>query len=473
MKKIALVSCYFKHNYGSMLQAYALQQKLLMNNIPCENINISKLKDFDKGKKKYYKQQITNFKFIKTKIGMVKTKLRIKLIPDKLSNNIKLRDMKFDLFEKENFYLSRKYNTYEELKNMAAERYSDFIVGSDQLWLPVNVVADFYTLNFVPDNINKVSYSTSFGISNIPNRYLGLYKKFLTRIDKLSVREQSGVELIKDKFNITAKLVCDPTMLLTKDEWLSKINLNRRYKEKYIFCYFLGKNKKNREMVKRLANTLGYKIVSINHCDEIDKYADKFADYTPYDVDPFDWVNLLYNSELVCTDSFHGTVFSIINNKNFFVFNRHNDNNKMSTNSRIISILNLFNLQNHLINNYDNINELLKIKTDFNKINQTLDQFRDESINFLLSSLTYSKENITKIDSLPKYQCTGCNACQESCPTKAITMTSDSEGFSYPKINQSLCVNCKKCANVCPIITPRKKTNEIQKTYLIQSKDVE
>lgn len=83
----------------------------------------------------------------------------------------------------------------------------------------------------------------------------------------------------------------------------------------------------------------GCKIVSLNNCEERDKYGDKFADYAPYDINPFDWINLINNAEYICTDSFHGTVFSILNNKNFFTFNRYDSKNKMSTNSRISTLL--------------------------------------------------------------------------------------------------------------------------------------
>ena len=140
-------------------------------------------------------------------------------------------------------------------------------------------------------------------------------------------------------------LACDPTLLLTKEEW-QKIAV----KDKYILCYFLGKSIEHRKFAEKLKQKTGYKIVSLNHADEYVKYSDIFADETPYDIGPRQWINLIENAEYVCTDSFHGTIFSLINNKNFFTFERYNSkNSKISTNSRIYSLLETVQLKERLI----------------------------------------------------------------------------------------------------------------------------
>lgn len=387
MKKVGIVSCYFKNNYGSMLQAYASQKVLEDNNIPNETINISELSDFSKGKKKYYLSQITNFKFIKAKLGMIKLKLRSR-INKKLKRNFSIRNRKFEEF-KRNFNLTKSFHNYKELNEYSSKRYSDVIVGSDQLWLPVNVVSDYYTLNWVPNEINKISYATSFGISSIPKKYNEIYSKFLKRINHISVRENNAVKLVKDVSECDARLVCDPTLLLTKDEWMDIQEEKPILNEKYIFCYFLGNNIEHRKFVERLKEKTGYKIVSINHCDEYVKYSDKFADIIPYDVGPSEFVNYIRNAEYVCTDSFHGTVFSIINNTKFFTFERFNKKSKMSTNSRVHSLLEIVDLKNRLISGNENAEELMKEKIDFNKVNKKLENFRNESKEWLLKSITW------------------------------------------------------------------------------------
>lgn len=384
-KKVGIVSCYFKHNYGSMLQAYATQKVLDNMEIPNETINIDENIDFANGKKKYYMSQITNIPFIKSKLGMVKLKLD-KKINKNLGNNIQIRDNKYKEFEK-NFKLTKPYKTYKELSAQCAN-YSDVIVGSDQLWLPVNVVADYYTLNWVPDNVNKVSYATSFGVSTVPDKYKNDYKKFLNRINCLSTREEAGIKLVEQLSDNKATLVCDPTLLLNKEEWMDIQKEEPIIKEKYILCYFLGKNIEHRKFAERLKEKTGCKIVSLNHADEYVKYSDKFCDYAPYDIGPAEWINLIRNAEYVCTDSFHGTVFSLINNTKFFTFERYsNKNSKVSTNSRIYSLLGIVDLKERILSGTENVDDVIKMQINFDNVNEKLDKFRESSKRFLKNSI--------------------------------------------------------------------------------------
>lgn len=115
------------------------------------------------------------------------------------------------------------------------------------------------------------------------------------------------------------KVVCDPTILLTKEEWEQEAVPEKIIPDKYILCYFLGSNIEHRKFAERLKEKTGYKIVSLNYADEYVKYSDTFADITPYDIGPREWINLIKNAEYVCTDSFHGTVFSLLFNKNFLI----------------------------------------------------------------------------------------------------------------------------------------------------------
>ena len=467
MKKVGIVSCYFKDNYGSMLQAYATKKILDKNEIPNETINIKYNKDFKNGKRKYYLSQITNFKFIKNKLGMVKLKIDKKL-NKQLGKNIAIRTQKNKEFRKE-FNLSRSNNTFKDLTNQAKELYSDVIVGSDQLWLPVNVVADYYTLNWVPDEINKISYSTSFGFSSIPNKYVELYRNFLNRINYLSTREESGVQIIKDIVARDAKLVCDPTILLTKDEWHEESSKERKYDEKYILCYFLGNNIEHRKFAERLRKKTGYKIVSLNHADEYVKYSDEFCDYAPFDIGPREWISLIENAEYVCTDSFHGTVFSILFNKMFFDFRRHNNKSKVSTNSRIDSLLDVAGISKEriLVGNED-IDKVLTYKIDYNKVNENINKFREDSQKWLFDSISWKASDVKHIEVDIKEECCGCTACKNICPVNAIEMKEDKDGFLYPIVNEEKCIKCELCKKVCPVLNIKNETKE-QHAYIFQN----
>ncbi len=471
-KKVGIVSCYFKNNYGSMLQAYATKKVLDNNNIENETIAIENNSDFSKGKKKYYLSQITNFKFIKGKLGMVKLKVDKKLNKE-LGKNITTRTRKYKEFKKE-YNLSMPYATYEQLGKLASEKYSDVIVGSDQLWLPVNVVADYYTLNWVPDEINKISYATSFGFSSVPKKYYEKYSSFLKRINHLSTREQSGVKIIKDVANLDAKLVCDPTLLLTKEEWEKEASSGRKYEEKYILCYFLGTNIEHRKFAERLREETGYKIVSLNHADEYVPYSDKFCDYAPYDIGPREWINLVANAEYVLTDSFHGTVFSLIFNKNFFNFRRYKATSKISTNSRLDSLLNVAGVsKERILTGDEDVKKVLEYTIDYDKVNQNLSNFREDSKKWLLNSLTYKIEEKKTIEITDKENCAGCTACKAICPKDAISMKEDNEGFLYPEIDKEKCTNCGLCKKICPIANPVKEDKKEQKAYLVNNKNEE
>ena len=407
MKKVGIVSCYFKDNYGSMLQAYATKKILDKNEIPNETINIKYNKDFKNGKRKYYLSQITNFKFIKNKLGMVKLKIDKKL-NKQLGKNIAIRTQKYKEFRKE-FNLSRSNNTFKDLTNQAKELYSDVIVGSDQLWLPVNVVADYYTLNWVPDEINKISYSTSFGFSSIPNKYVELYRNFL------------------------------------------------------------GNNIDHRKFAERLRKKTGYKIVSLNHADEYVKYSDEFCDYAPFDIGPREWISLIENAEYVCTDSFHGTVFSILFNKMFFDFRRHNNKSKVSTNSRIDSLLDVAGISKEriLVGNED-IDKVLTYKIDYNKVDENINKFREDSQKWLFDSISWKASDVKHIEVDIKEECCGCTACKNICPVNAIEMKEDKEGFLYPIVNEEKCIKCELCKKVCPVLNIKNETKE-QHAYIFQN----
>ena len=473
MKKVGIVSCYFKNNYGSMLQAYATKKILDNNNIPNETINIDNNIDFKKGKRKYYASQLFNFKFIKSKFGIIKLKLDKKIVKN-LGKNISIRDSKYKEFRKE-FNLSISCPDYKSLSEMADAKYSDVIVGSDQLWLPVNVVSDYYTLNWVSDNINKISYATSFGISKIPDKYTDEYKKFLSRINYLSVREESGKKIC-DEYGISSKVVCDPTILLTKEEWEQEAIQERIISDKYILCYFLGSNIEHRKFAEKLKEKTGYKIVSLNHADEYVKYSDTFADITPYDIGPREWINLIKNAEYVCTDSFHGTVFSLLFNRTFFDFRRYSESNKMSTNSRIDSLLDLAGVdKDRILTGNEDVDTVIKYKINYNKVNKNIDKIRQESKKWLLSSITYkaeeTKDKFVKIEE--KDLCCGCTACYSVCPKNAIKMVRDNEGFLYPKVDKEKCINCGMCKKVCPILNKAKLNEFKPKAYLFQNSNEE
>lgn len=388
MKKVGIVSCYFQHNYGSMLQAYATQMALDKLEYENETINISGFNtEIKVAKLKYFAKASLTSDILLSKIGMAKNVLIKKFYRNDYSKLSKVRSQKFDAFSYNNFRLSKKYNSKAQLGLECSDNYSSVLVGSDQLWLPGNIAADYYTLNFVPKSVNSIAYSTSFGQSTLPKDSEKKAKVFLKKIKHIGVREESGQKLVKEIANRDVPVVCDPTLLFTGDEWMKIQKTDPIIEGKYIFCYFLGNNPPHREFAKNLKLATGCKIVALVHLDEFVKSDENYADETPYDIDPADFLNLIRNAEYVCTDSFHCTVFSILYKKTFFTFRRYNRNTKQSTNSRLDTLFNMSGITGRLLTGEENISECLKLNTDFESVFEKLDIIRKTSYKYLITAL--------------------------------------------------------------------------------------
>lgn len=392
MKKTAIVSCYFIHNYGSMLQAYATQKLLDKLNIENETINVSGfLGEFRKAQYSYILKSGINSDIFRDRLGKAKNILIKKFLRNDYTSNIKQRDIKFDDFAESIIRKSQVYVSLEDLANKCSDNYGAVLIGSDQLWLPANIAADYYTLNFVPDEMNSVAYATSFGVSTLPGDAAEMARRFLPRIKHISVREHAGQKLIKELTGRTVPVVCDPTLLFTGEEWMEIQQKNRIIEEPYIFCYFIGSTQIHRDFVRRLKKETGLKIVALTHVDHYMKCDEGYADYTPYDIGPSEFLNLIRNASYVCTDSFHSTVFSILYKKEFFEFKRYTQNTKQSTNSRLDTLFDLTGIRGRMLDGNENIQDCLNMKLDYEEVHKKLAAVREESYIYLEKSLSDSE----------------------------------------------------------------------------------
>lgn len=388
MKKTAIVSCYFQHNYGSMLQAYATQMALDKLGYENETIDISSFnREIKKAKLIYFAKASLTSDILIDKLGMAKNVLIKKFLKNEYAELSKIRYNKFEDFKRKQFRMSPKYHSKVELGSKCEENYSSVLVGSDQLWLPGNIAADYYTLNFVPTTLNTIAYATSFGQSNLPKDSAKKASVFLKRIKHIGVREESGHKLINKLTQRKVPVVCDPTLLFTGDEWLAIQQKEPIIKGRYILCYFLGNNPPHREFAKRLKKETGCKIVALTHLDEFVKSDEGYADETPYDIGPADFLNLIRNAKYVCTDSFHCSVFSILYRRQFFTFRRYNRNTKQSTNSRLDTLFNMTGIKGRLLIGNENILDCVNINTDFDAVHGKLDKVRQKSYEYLIESL--------------------------------------------------------------------------------------
>lgn len=395
MKKVGIVSCYFQENYGSMLQAYATQKILDDLGYENENINIDGLKpEIDRAKLAYFAKAALTSDFLFYKIGKVLNKIRVKVGSKEFVENSKIRHRSFDKFKNTWFKVSCEYESKEELERKCVDNYHTVLVGSDQLWLPANIAADYYTLNFVPDCVNTIAYATSFGQSELPKDVQEKAKNFLNRIRHISVREESGQKLIKNLAGRDVPVVCDPTLLFSAEQWMEIQPEEAVETGDYIFCYFLGNNPKQREFAKRLKDKIGIKIVALPHLPEYKKCDEDYADEELYDVNPGEFVNLIRNAKYVCTDSFHCSVFSILYKRDFFTFRRFTKETKVSTNSRLDTLFHILGIKNPILIGDEKIQDCMNYRIDYNNVQNNLKEIRGKSLQYLKKALLDTNEEM-------------------------------------------------------------------------------
>lgn len=386
MKPIGLVTCYFHHNYGSVLQAYATEMIFKEMNIPFETIACKAPKTYMKGNKILYiikKLLIGDWKMA---VGKIKIKYYRKKFPETFGQNYEMRNNYFENFIQSFFHLSSISNTREELSKNA-NNYSAILVGSDQLWRTDSVEHGYYTLEWVPDHIKKIAYSTSFGITKVPWFQIKKNQKFMNRFDYMALRERSGCEIVYQLTGRKVNVVLDPTLLFTGEQWLHIQNKEAFIKEPYIFCYLLGNNKDQRDFIRKFKKKTNLKIVALQHLDEYIPSDEGFADIAPYNVGPAEFLNLIRNAKYIFTDSFHCSVFSILYEKNFYTFSRFSHKAKQNTNTRIENLLEITGLQNRKISSNQDIHEILNIKSDFLQTEKKLNDLRKQSFDYIQTAL--------------------------------------------------------------------------------------
>ena len=158
-------------------------------------------------------------------------------------------------------------------------------------------------------------------------------------------------------------------------------------KDRYIFCYLLGKNPSQREFIKQVKAKTGYKIIALLHLDDYVPSDDAFADEAPYNVGPCEFLNYIRNAEYVFTDSFHCSVFSILYKKNFFTFSRFAENAKQSTNTRIDNLLHITGLEERRMTSEKTVDSVVSFKGSFEGVDERLDTLRSTSMNYLKDAL--------------------------------------------------------------------------------------
>lgn len=355
MKKIGILTINDNDNYGNRLQNYAVQSFLINNNCKVETIiNTTR--------------RYKNTSEFKTIIKNIKYKIKCELNP---------RKKYFRLFNKNIIFSSKKIN-YKKIPVNLNNKYDYFITGSDQVWNPnLKRFSEIDFLKFA-DKKKRISFSASIGVSELTDVQKKIIKKNIADFKNISVREQSAKEIIEKLTGRNdVEVLIDPTMLLTSEEWdrVSKKpqQLNEFKQEKYILNYFLGKLSESRKQIIE-------KIAKENNCAVIN-ILDKNDPFNK--TGPSEFLYLEKNAFLICTDSFHSCVFSILYNRPFIVFNR--DENVVSMNTRIDTLLSKFKLEDRRFNGKNITKE--NLNHDYTEAYKILEKERKKSEEFLKKAL--------------------------------------------------------------------------------------
>ena len=363
MKKIGILTWHYYHNYGSRLQAYALCRYMTIKGFNAHMINY---RNPEIGVLSPVKQTLLNFLIELPPI-----------IRNKINDHLNYASFKFE----KRYLPQTKLLTDGTSLFKEANAFDTIICGSDQIWAP-NVYNPIYMLDFVPDRINKVSYAASIGLESIPDEMVENYKKYIGRINHISVREEKGKEILKSQCGIESKVVLDPTLLLPKEEW-DKLKKKSTIKEKYIFCYFLKKDHQYKELVKEFAERNEYAIYGVSDNANDSSWMQTLDFRT---VGPQEFIGLIESAQCIFTDSYHGTIFSMLYHKQFLLFERFCCNETICQNSRIEQLKTYFGIDKCIVR-ADSINTIEITQINYDEFESTLAKLREGSRNFLKQAL--------------------------------------------------------------------------------------
>ena len=439
--KTGLVTFYHIHHYGAQLQAYATERAVKAMGSECEIID-------------YYVNQDNALFRRPNGLGSVAADTHTAMHYAAL----KTRQQRFDDFSRTHLRISsQRYRSLEELRR-AGGAYDVILSGSDQIWNP----RIFPNGRFDPVFFGafakgrKIAYAPSFGIPHIPEEMEEELRGYLEQFSHVSVRELQGQKIVREITGRDVPVVLDPTLLLKREEWAA-IAKAPAMKGGYILCYCIGKPGPLEPYIRALAEKTGLPVVQL--CGYRRKVHPKAR--CVLDAGPAEFLGWFQGASYVCTNSFHGTVFSVQFQKPFFTAVAPAEMNAPES-SRTFSLLSKLGLTERIVGKGDAA--ALQDAVDWAEVEKKLDAARQDSLAYLRDALA-GQAYAPRAEATPAQaegpkladpaHCTGCTACMNICPKNAISMQPDQEGFLYPKVDEKACVHCGKCTAVCPVLRTR------------------
>jgi len=389
---IGIVTLQNSNNYGAMYQVYALSKYLKNLGYDVFILDYEMTRD-NANLLNYIKNPISFFKKILYRREQVISKIF------KKKNTIAKINRKegfINIFR--NFrgnYLNitkEEYNYQKLVKN--CPKADAYICGSDQIW-----AADFlftspaFLLGFVPNGTKKISYAASFGKNEIESYLNNVFSKYINKFDAISVREKSAISIVEKFSKLEPIHVLDPTLLLKKEDYLEIIDYSLVPDESYIFVYKLNQDKELSDWMDKSINLISEKnnhsvlAVSTNLIYPFD------GNYRELHPTPGQLLGLIEKSSLTVTNSFHGTVFSIILQTKFLSFSR--DSYKDKQNVRIEELLSNLNLEKFYCEPFLDVKEVYKklsIENNYKNVFEKLAKMRNISENFIEKALKVERK---------------------------------------------------------------------------------
>ena len=362
-----------KDNYGQLLQAYALQKYLKSINVNAILIRYNYQKKEKLSISKFTPKHITEY-----------IKYRLSLKKDNTLSYV----YNFNTFKEKIIYSDKIYYSFKDLVSEDWSDFDGFICGSDQIWSPRSKdELQSYFLQFAPFQKLRIAYAPSFGRSQLDQEYKNLLPNLLSGFDALSVRESSGIDILKQA-GYNGALVCDPTLLLTSEDYIKNLSIPLKENNRSLFCYFINweTNLDNSQILNfcnesnlkpSLFSTIGFKSpISLNPVQS-----------------PENWIAELANAKYSLVNSYHGLVFSIIFHKPFGVFLLNGKQGAM--NSRIYSLLEYLNLTDRIVSADNCLSKIFENEIDWDIIDNKIMELRTSSQSYLNSSLKKRTYNNT------------------------------------------------------------------------------
>lgn len=388
MKKVGIVTSNtsFANNYGAVLQCYALCGQLRKWGLDPYVINYA------------YKNQgveittttktnrsvLSRIKYILSQDVSVSQKVQYRLMREKRE---KMRRQFLDFCNMHIPFHSEIPSDFSELEKNPPD-YEYFITGSDQVWNPVihgNGNDKGCFLQFSPPTAKRIAYAPSFGIKDYPEELEASLNQYLSSFHSVSVREYEGQRIIKDACGIEVPVVLDPTLMADPDIYSEISDCPVELPEKYILCYRFGRMPYATKIIKQASKVLKLPVVELPLSIESYGKGSRLC----FDIDPSRFISAIKGAELVLTDSFHCTVFSILSHVPFYTFLRQADGAKNNMNGRMEGLLQMLHLEKRLIT--PKLTELfsfdLNMEEEFAVAETILHEMRAESQNYLKKAL--------------------------------------------------------------------------------------